>query len=684
MKPLGLAAGLLLACSVAESELQAQLLSVGGAPSSTTDSIVQLVAEPDGLTLMSPDVTPTDNATFWMGTADNVTAPFPFLPLRYQGAPTCEIVEHVFLVDGSGGLVNVQALDASITAEALQIVAAQVENAIAQTQTAAANHQMHAMTADAPVMDAGMMTADESGGGSFTPAFGFSTDSLWLQINGVSNAVAYLALNNATDQVYAILSSTGLTVTNWNIEPGVLFPTDSSAMPFAVPVLGRTNALFIRAMDWTGVTHDGNQTPDWWFWKYFQTLNLSDNDIGANGNALLYDYTNGIAPNDVGRPLTLLSTISVAIPVDITWMGNLYVLSGSAATLTEFNTSGSAIRSLSSLGSNPSGFDVDSSGNVYVASTGNHQVWKFNPTTSSFAADTNFGFGGFIGDTNGATGSDTNEFNAPFDVAVSPDGGTISVSDSGNNRIQQFSTNGTFIAAFGSPGGDVGQFNMPKGLTYDSTGNLIIADSGNNRIVSAQGSTVLGVSGMSGTAFGQFNAPAGVGVNERGIYVADTGNNRIQCFNPLANGVYGFTTTDTRFVLSTNLSQPRAVAAVDNLTNEMFYVADTGNNRVLLYGFPTDDPTPTWINMTTRVAVGDISGAVSYFSAASANDYQNMFLSAGTNNVISAMSEIGALTPVYIYDEQAKYYFTNTIDGQTFMFPVKFVKENGVWKILEF
>jgi len=42
------------------------------------------------------------------------------------------------------------------------------------------------------------------------------------------------------------------------------------------------------------------------------------------------------------------------------------------------------------------------------------------------------------------------------------------------------------------------------------------------------------------------------------------------------------------------------------------------------------------------------------------------------------------LTPVYIYDDQAEYYFTNQIDGQIITFPVEFDKENGLWKILEF
>jgi len=55
---------------------------------------------------------------------------------------------------------------------------------------------------------------------------------------------------------------------------------------------------------------------------------------------------------------------------------------------------------------------------------------------------------------------------------------------------------------------------------------------------------------------------------------------------------------------------------------EMFYVADTGNNRILLFTFTPDDPSVTWNNMVARVAAGDIFGAMQYFSALSVDKYR--------------------------------------------------------------
>jgi len=404
-------------------------------------------------------------------------------------------------------------------------------------------------------------------------------------------------------------------------------------------------------------------------------------------NAVALDPSNQPVQINVQSAPTQTTLASVTDPVDLKWDGShLYVLSGSTATITEFCTNGTSIRCKSGIGTNPSGFDVDGAGNVYVAVTASNQVWKFFPTNSSFQADTNFGVGGCIGLTNGLSGTDTNEFNAPFDVAVN--GGTISVSDSGNNRIQQFDTNGNFIASFGSSGSDVGQFNTPKGLTYDSVGTLYIVDSGNNRIVMAQGTSVEGVTGTYGTALAQLGGPVNISVGERGVYVADTGNNRIQSFKPaVADNLFSIDSSTIRFADSTNFIAPAAVAAVDSLTNEMFYVADTGNNQVLLCNAPNnnlDAIQSVWNSMTNNLVSGDIEGALTFFSVAAQDDYRQTFLSVGSANAASAVSQIGALTPVYVNDFKAEYYFTNTIAGQIITFPVEFDNENGVWKILEF
>ena len=63
----------------------------------------------------------------------------------------------------------------------------------------------------------------------------------------------------------------------------------------------------------------------------------------------------------------------------------------------------------------------------------------------------------------------------------------IYVTDRDNDRIQIFTSNGTFITAIGSQGSKDGQFNRPEGVgvdPYSNTGLVYVADTGNSRIQS--------------------------------------------------------------------------------------------------------------------------------------------------------------------------------------------------------
>jgi tripartite motif-containing protein 71 len=51
-----------------------------------------------------------------------------------------------------------------------------------------------------------------------------------------------------------------------------------------------------------------------------------------------------------------------------------------------------------------------------------------------------------------------------------------------NHRIQRFSSDGDFISSFGTEGESDGQFIEPEGVDVDSEGNIYVADTGNSRI----------------------------------------------------------------------------------------------------------------------------------------------------------------------------------------------------------
>jgi hypothetical protein len=394
--------------------------------------------------------------------------------------------------------------------------------------------------------------------------------------------------------------------------------------------------------------------------------------------------------NVQATPSQIGSDITIADPVDLKVgpSAHLYILSRSGELVKEYDAAPAYVRSITlPSGSVPTGLDVDANGNVYVALSGHHQVAKYKLTSGTYGLDTAFNGTGLIGKSSQTSGTGNGEFNMPFDVAVSPDSTQISVSDSANHRIQLFNaSDGTFISKLGASGSGVGQFNTPRGLTYDGSSYLYIVDSGNNRVAVALSSSVIGTSGSSGSALGQFSGAVNIGVGPRGIYVGETGNNRVQVFDSFRGDGSGTTTLlDTRLAVSSqlSLSQPYAVAASLDFLAEKIYIADTGNGRVLKASLPeAATPDAVWNAMKTTLLNGNIDQAASYFSHRSAEIYRRSFAGMGSTAIASVMNK--TVTPVAIDGDTAQYYFQDTIHGDTITFPVEFVRENGVWKILEF
>jgi tripartite motif-containing protein 71 len=58
----------------------------------------------------------------------------------------------------------------------------------------------------------------------------------------------------------------------------------------------------------------------------------------------------------------------------------------------------------------------------------------------------------------------------------------VYVSDYNNHRVQKFDSEGNFITKWGSKGTGDGEFVNPNGIAMDSSGNVYVADAGNNRI----------------------------------------------------------------------------------------------------------------------------------------------------------------------------------------------------------
>lgn len=128
---------------------------------------------------------------------------------------------------------------------------------------------------------------------------------------------------------------------------------------------------------------------------------------------------------------------------------------------------------------------------------------------------------------------------------VSDSSNNIYVTEVDNNIIRKIDSSGniTTFAGNSSASGSVNgsgtnaTFTAPMGLAIDSNDNIYVADSGNNlirKIDSSANVTTIAGSGVSGSAnangtSASFAAPRGVALDSSGnIYVADTGNNSIR------------------------------------------------------------------------------------------------------------------------------------------------------------
>ena len=72
--------------------------------------------------------------------------------------------------------------------------------------------------------------------------------------------------------------------------------------------------------------------------------------------------------------------------------------------------------------------------------------------------------------------------NGPWGVAVNVHK-EIAVTDKGNNRVQLFSSDGTYLRSFGTKGAKQGKFDFPTGIAFDiKNDNILVVDSSNHRV----------------------------------------------------------------------------------------------------------------------------------------------------------------------------------------------------------
>lgn len=360
--------------------------------------------------------------------------------------------------------------------------------------------------------------------------------------------------------------------------------------------------------------------------------------------------------------------------------GNLYIADGSARTIrkmvlssgtvTTIAGSSGMIGSFDGIGTNalfggPHGLSLDGNGNLFVADRGNNNIRKI--VLSSGAVTTLAGMAGMTGGADG-TGASA-RFNSPMDVAADRNG-NLYVSDSANGTIRKVvvatgavSTLAGMALYRGSSDGTgaAANFNALEGLALDGSGNLYVADSGNQavrRVVTSTGvvTTIAGSARHNGNTDGTgasarftgpgFMVPDGCG----NLYVSDSDNYAIRkvvaatgtvttvAGTAFLAGSTDGTGTDARFNTPAGL-------ALDPFGN--LYVADYRNHTIRKVTLSTG-AVSTVAGMAGMKGSADGTGTAARFgfpNGLALDSSSNLYVADGDNSTIRKMSlASGAVT----------------------------------------
>lgn len=376
-------------------------------------------------------------------------------------------------------------------------------------------------------------------------------------------------------------------------------------------------------------------------------------------------------------PANHLASFPAVDPVDIASdrEGKIYILERSAARVRVLDEEGVELVAFGRAGSGPGefneplGIDVDSEGNIYVADTGNDRLQIFSPA------------GEYVRSV-GRSGNKIGEISRPEGVAVEYDG-HIAVAETGNARGDLFRNHGYFENTIGS-----GTLVEPGDILWTGGGDLTVADRGTGRI------HVFSKSGSARPWVQEpplFGSPAGMELVRGGtpwgdcLLVADETNDRVTMLITERSHAFFYRHIDEMTDDATGLSHPMAVARGTSKAEDVYFIADNGNNRIVKVLLPKavdEGPLVVWDGIRTALAAGDVEEAVRHFSPMAQETYREMFAAAG-DQLPAIVADMGELLLLSVGKTQAVYGVLRYDEGNPYLFNVVFVRDpSGGWKIL--
>jgi streptogramin lyase len=304
--------------------------------------------------------------------------------------------------------------------------------------------------------------------------------------------------------------------------------------------------------------------------------------------------------------------------------GNIYIANTGDGTIKEYLARAHQVVTLVSSGlSAPQGVAVDGSGNVYIADTSNGAIKEYNA---------------------GAQQVSTLVSGLNFPGAVAVDGaGNVYIADSLNNAIKEYNASTQQVRILVSSG-----LNNPEGIAVDNSGNVYIADT-NHFAIKEWSARAQQVSTLVSTGL---TFPEGLAVDNAGnVYFTDFASNTVEEYN--------VSTHQLSTLVSSGLNWPKDVA-VDGAGN--VFIADFLDNAVKEWSAGAQQVS-TLLYSTLFQAYGvAVDGAGNaYIADASSNAIREYV--AATQQLVTLVSSSAIIPEGVAVDSQGDVYIADTLNN---------------------
>ena len=388
------------------------------------------------------------------------------------------------------------------------------------------------------------------------------------------------------------------------------------------------------------------------------------------GDGLLYSRQAtglvAIRPMPIASAVDALSGVSV---VDLHTYGNatVFILS-SDNVVRQVNVSDDSIeREIPLAGpSDPSGLCMDDSRNLYVTDSGVNRVFKFL-ASSAYRPDTLISPDGSFG----GTGSADGQFAQPSDCMVDStrDDEKIFIVDKGNNRVQVFNRAGIYLSQFDGDGTSTGRFNSPGGIL--GTARVpIIADTGNDMV------RIFGQNGVERRNFGvgMLSGPTRITASNNGLIVADSGNNRVL-----------LATTFGAVLDELQLAGAPAVAINTQGSTDVFYVVSAGQSGTMKHESMLDPSDSSPQAIVQRFVDAIIAGDRRTVADLSSDDGLVELIYADPQSLTQLIDLLSSMSSVNVEAIDSVFAgVTIAFAGESETLPITLIRFNDTWRVRRF